>query len=171
MYKIIVETKQVPEHTVLSCEQKKLDAAVCTSPPNPATSDDSCDRVYFNFGNPGVESISGVIHVFKNSPTQRKPPNTDTAADPAVQPPPPMPNSTLLCILAVPSYLTTSEFIRFVSGFNKSIRYMKLLRDNSPTKYMVLAKFDSQQITDDFYFAYNGKRFNLLEVSHQTFQL
>ncbi|KAH3744148.1 BRCA1-associated protein [Pelomyxa schiedti] len=174
------------------------------------------ERVFFNCGNPSVESITGIIHLYKSNPRKEgSPPPSHHAAEthnpqqgvdqPGLPTDPPtqlvgdrqaqpptqalqaqavaqtlpqtqqqavdsnnpqlnIPNSTLLCVLAVPSYLTTSDFARFISGFHRSIHYMKLLRDASPNKYMVLLKFDDQQSTDDFYFAYNGRRFSSLEL-------
>eukprot|EP00727_Mastigamoeba_balamuthi_P008702 m51a1_g4454 putative brca1-associated protein (581) ;mRNA; r:167912-170223 len=139
----------------LGCASPPLTPAGAPSLPSPPpvnenpgdTAAESSSRAPFTTGNPAVETIRGVVHLLKTSS-----PSKDKI------------NSTMLCALAVPSYISTSDFVRFICGYQKSIRYMKLLRNaNAPSKYMVVMQFTCQQAADDFFFSYHGRRFNSLE--------
>lgn len=70
----------------------------------------------------------------------------------------------MLCILAVPSYINTSEFVRFV-GVMTPAPAIKLLRDPAqPGRYMVVITFADQSAADDFFVSHNGRRFSSLEA-------
>lgn len=68
--------------------------------------------------------------------------------------------SNLVCVLAVPSFMSTRDFCDFVACFRDHIRLIRIVRDESPNKYMVLMELDSQESADSFYLQYNGKKFN-----------
>ncbi|KAI7900546.1 BRCA1-associated protein 2-domain-containing protein [Cokeromyces recurvatus] len=82
------------------------------------------------------------------------------------------PDSDTLCILAVPSYMTDTDFIQFVGSHHKShILQYRFIKDYSPNKYTVLVKFDSRASAHDFYNKFNGRRFNMTEpeISHVVY--
>jgi BRCA1-associated protein len=63
---------------------------------------------------------------------------------------------TTLCILAVPSYMTPSDFLGFVGERTREdVSHFRLIKTSRANKYMVLMKFRD----------WNGKAFNSMEVS------
>jgi hypothetical protein len=94
---------------------------------------------------------------------------------------------TVLCILAVPSYMTSQDFIQFISSdppsptqqtqphhhqqqqphqnFLKSISHIRILRDTLPNRYMALLNFRSRDSADGFYTTFLCKPFNALDES------
>ncbi|ORY89969.1 hypothetical protein BCR43DRAFT_464733 [Syncephalastrum racemosum] len=68
----------------------------------------------------------------------------------------------LLCILAVPSYLSTKDLVSFIR-FDPAKAQARILRDNALNKYTVVLKFRHRKDAHDFYQHYNGRQFNALE--------
>ncbi|KAL9650156.1 hypothetical protein ABK040_011325 [Willaertia magna] len=66
----------------------------------------------------------------------------------------------LVLVLAVPSFLSLTDFFEFIDCFRPKLKRIRILRDESPNKYMVLLLFDEQRNADSFYKQYNGKAFN-----------
>jgi BRCA1-associated protein len=71
--------------------------------------------------------------------------------------------SRLLCCLGVPSYMTTSDFLSFVGSFRHEFSHVRIVRDSSPNKYMVLLTFLDQRTADAFFMDFNGRQFSSLE--------
>ncbi|XP_052314173.1 BRCA1-associated protein-like isoform X2 [Oncorhynchus keta] len=71
--------------------------------------------------------------------------------------------SAMLCILTVPSTMTSHDLVKFVAPFYDVMEHMKIIRDSTPNQYMVLIKFSSQADADSFYTACNGRTFNSIE--------
>ncbi|KAG2383195.1 hypothetical protein C9374_004532 [Naegleria lovaniensis] len=71
--------------------------------------------------------------------------------------------STLVCVLAVPSFISTTDFFEFIDCFKSNILKTRILRDESPNKYMVILQFDDQKNADSFFLQYNGRPFNSLD--------
>ena len=77
--------------------------------------------------------------------------------------PPPL-RSNVVCIMAVPSWLSSSELLEFIGGYTRYARQMRLLRDASmPHRHMLLLQFASASIAERFRADYHAKRFNSLE--------
>ncbi|OQV17281.1 BRCA1-associated protein [Hypsibius exemplaris] len=111
------------------------------------TNDEYC--VQFYYGNPSVEMVKGVLHLYRdNERTSLKP----TAV-----------RSTLLCMLAVPAHLSTGDLLRFSAPFSTEIQKLKIIRDQTPNQYMVLFRFKNQESADRFYDHFNGVPFNSIE--------
>ncbi|PIA13017.1 zf-UBP-domain-containing protein, partial [Coemansia reversa NRRL 1564] len=68
-----------------------------------------------------------------------------------------------LAVLAVPGYMTPTDFLSFTGPFSDSIEHVRVIRDSSPNHYMILLKFRSLAKADEFYAYYNGKTFSPLE--------
>ncbi|KAJ2838292.1 hypothetical protein J3B01_001522 [Coemansia erecta] len=68
-----------------------------------------------------------------------------------------------LAVLAVPGYMTPTDFLSFTAAFSTSIKHIRVVRDSSPSHYMILLQFRSLQSADEFYAYYNGKTFSPLE--------
>jgi BRCA1-associated protein len=59
--------------------------------------------------------------------------------------------------------MSTTDFLKYVECFKSKIQQIRILRDQSPNRYMVLLKFSGQKHADSFYKQYNGKPFNSLD--------
>ena len=72
---------------------------------------------------------------------------------------------TTLCILAVPSYLTPSDFLGFVGEKTReSVSHFRMIRTDRVNRYMVLMKFRSGRSAREWRKDWNGKPFNDMEV-------
>ena len=73
--------------------------------------------------------------------------------------------SRLLCALGVPTSFSCADFCAFVAPYEEALLHLRVIRDNNPAKYMVLLKFKTQEIADQFYLDYHGQTFTSLESS------
>ncbi|KAJ7388720.1 hypothetical protein OS493_035998 [Desmophyllum pertusum] len=106
-------------------------------------------KIAFFCGNPMVEIIKGIIHIYKN--------NEMTSLTKGVK------RSEMICMLAVPAKMTCIELMQFVAPSEEFIECVKIIRDTTPNQYMVLVKFKNQDLADEFYNTFNGQPYNLLE--------
>jgi len=73
---------------------------------------------------------------------------------------------TTLCILAVPSYMTPSDFLSFVGeGTRSQVSHFRMVRTSRANRYMVLMKFKHGKQARIWQNEWNGKVFNTMEVS------
>ncbi|KAJ5669403.1 RING finger protein ETP1 [Penicillium macrosclerotiorum] len=69
-----------------------------------------------------------------------------------------------LCILAVPSYLSPSDFLGFVGESSMDeISHFRMIRTSRANRYMVLLKFRSGKKAKEWQKEWNGKVFNSME--------
>ena len=74
---------------------------------------------------------------------------------------------TTLCILAVPSYLTPSDFLGFVGEKTRDeVSHFRMIRTERSNRYMVLMKFRSGRRAREWRKEWNGKAFDGIEVNH-----
>ncbi len=72
---------------------------------------------------------------------------------------------TTLCILAVPSYLTPSDFLGFVGEKTRdAVSHFRMIRTERGNRYMVLMKFRNGKIARQWRREWNGKSFDGMEV-------
>ena len=72
---------------------------------------------------------------------------------------------TTLCILAVPSYLTPSDFLGFVGEKTREeVSHFRMIRTERVNRYMVLMRFRSGKKAREWRKEWNGKVFNSTEV-------
>ncbi|KAJ3321155.1 hypothetical protein HDU93_003427, partial [Gonapodya sp. JEL0774] len=72
-------------------------------------------------------------------------------------------DSQILAILAVPPYMTTSDFLSFITPSHlRHIAHLRFLRDSLPNRYMVLLKFQSQPHAETFRTEFIGRKFSSL---------
>jgi len=72
---------------------------------------------------------------------------------------------TTLCILAVPSYLSPSDFLGFVGEKTRDcVSHFRMIRTPRANRYMVLLKFRSGRRAKEWQKEWNGKVFNSMEV-------
>ena len=73
---------------------------------------------------------------------------------------------TTLCILAVPSYLTPSDFLGFVGEKTREdVSHFRMIRTERGNRYMVLMKFRNGKRAREWRREWNGKPFDGMEVS------
>ena len=73
---------------------------------------------------------------------------------------------TTLCIIAVPSYLTPSDFLGFVGEKTRDeVSHFRMIRTERGNRYMVLLKFRNGKKAREWRRAWNGKAFDGMEVS------
>ncbi|KAL9124006.1 MAG: hypothetical protein Q9217_006620, partial [Psora testacea] len=72
---------------------------------------------------------------------------------------------TTLCILAVPSYLTPSDFLGFVGEKTRDdVSHFRMIRTERGNRYMVLMKFRVGKRAREWRRQWNGKAFDGMEV-------
>ncbi|OLY80484.1 RING finger protein ETP1 [Smittium mucronatum] len=69
----------------------------------------------------------------------------------------------VLAVLAVPAYMTPSDFVSYAGVFRKKISQFRVIRNSSTNNYMVIVKFALSKDAKDFYEYFNGKSFSPLE--------
>ncbi|KAG1176747.1 hypothetical protein G6F70_003265 [Rhizopus microsporus] len=77
----------------------------------------------------------------------------------------------IICILAVPSYMSNEDFMQFLGATRDDIVQYRFIRDFSPNKYTVLLKFRDRRSAFMCYQKYNGRRFSMSEpeISHAVY--
>ncbi|KIW19648.1 hypothetical protein PV08_00222 [Exophiala spinifera] len=79
-------------------------------------------------------------------------------------PPPKDEECTSLCILAVPSYMTPSDFLSWVGEDTRSeVSHFRMVRTARANRYMVLMKFQHGKKAREWQHEWNGKVFNSME--------
>jgi hypothetical protein len=72
---------------------------------------------------------------------------------------------TTLCILAVPAYMTPSDFLGFVGERTREeVSHFRMIRTERVNRYMVLMKFRNGKRAREWRKEWNGKVFNSMEV-------
>lgn len=72
---------------------------------------------------------------------------------------------TTLCILAVPSYLTPSDFLGFVGEKTRDeVSHFRMIRTERSNRYMVLMKFRNGRRAREWRKEWNGRAFDDMEV-------
>lgn len=77
---------------------------------------------------------------------------------------------TTLCILAVPSYMTPSDFLGFMGEQTREdVSHFRLIKTSRANKYMVLMKFREPIKAREWRKEWDGKAFNSMEVGQGAF--
>lgn len=75
---------------------------------------------------------------------------------------------TTVAVLAVPSYMTPSDFMGFVGEKTRDhVSHFRMIRTGKVNRYMVLMKFRHKDDAQTFVKEFNGKVFNSMEVSER----
>ncbi|PLW55947.1 hypothetical protein PCANC_03044 [Puccinia coronata f. sp. avenae] len=75
-------------------------------------------------------------------------------------------------VLAIPSYMTSQDFLAFISSVVESIESVRMLRDSLPNRCIGMIKFRTGQAARHFAREFNGKPFSHLqdrEICHTAF--
>ncbi|KAI0766571.1 zf-UBP-domain-containing protein [Trametes elegans] len=68
-----------------------------------------------------------------------------------------------LAVLAVPSWMTPSDFLAFVAPAADGISHLRMIRDSAPNRSIVVLKFRDPVNAAEFIEEYNGRQFNSME--------
>ena len=113
----------------------------------------------FFSGNPRVERISGVVHLYRPSQGDAAgsgSPGGGAASGTA------LPATDTMCVLGVPGSLAVSDFCQFCGAMLPRIADMRLVRDEQASgddvfRYAVLLRFDTPAAAVEFYRFYHGR--------------
>uniref|UniRef100_A0A8B9G8N0 BRCA1-associated protein n=1 Tax=Amazona collaria TaxID=241587 RepID=A0A8B9G8N0_9PSIT len=128
--KAAVEGRKAPEAASAEDNNKHDDQSKEREAAPDSPSKQLPDQISFFSGNPSVEIVHGIMHLYKT--------NKMTSLKEDVR------RSAMLCILTVPATMTSHDLMKFVASFYEVIEHMKIIRDSTPNQYMVLIKFSSQ---------------------------
>lgn len=71
----------------------------------------------------------------------------------------------LAAVLAVPSYFTPADFLAYVGRAEGEMEALRMIRDVSPSRSLVLIRFRSREAAEEFIEEFDGRLFNSFEVS------
>ena len=76
-------------------------------------------------------------------------------------------DGTILCIPAVPSYLSPGDFLGFIGAkWRGDVSHYRMVMTSRLSRYMVLMKFRDKRIAREWRKEFDGKPFDNLEVRH-----
>ncbi|KAG8220885.1 BRCA1-associated protein 2-domain-containing protein [Butyriboletus roseoflavus] len=104
----------------------------------------------------------GVVHVYRDCDRQ---PDADKQASSSSARTVNLDNSdgVTLGVLAVPAWMTPSDFLAFVAPAAEGMAHLRLVRDSMPNRSMALIRFRRSEEATEFVEAYNGKPFNSMD--------
>lgn len=148
----LVKTPEIPdegEQQVAVTEQISpgpIEIQTFTVETAPAGSGEDGEKLHFNCGNPDVQAIHGVMHIFKEVPKCSSSLVTD-----------------LVCMLAVPTTMRLEDLLSFLAPFTECIQGLRIIKGRSLNQYMVLVRFTSTDSAEEFYWEHHDKQYNCLE--------
>ncbi|KAH7907261.1 hypothetical protein BJ138DRAFT_1014815 [Hygrophoropsis aurantiaca] len=108
----------------------------------------------------------GTVHLYRDCNDQRMGnantmPSSSTADIPTGEAT--LEGGIMLGVLAVPSWMTPSDFLAFVAPAAEGMAHLRLIRDSTPNRSMAIIKFRQPEEANEFIEAYNGKPFNSMD--------
>ncbi|KAG5647905.1 hypothetical protein DXG03_007829 [Asterophora parasitica] len=103
----------------------------------------------------------GTVHVFRDSAS--KPSQEELESVVASTSTVDNADGVMLGVLAVPSWMTPSDFLAFVAPAAEGMAHLRLIRDSLPNRSIAVIKFFNPADAAEFVEAYNGKTFNSME--------
>ncbi|KAL4223545.1 hypothetical protein ACF0H5_017016 [Mactra antiquata] len=143
----VSDTKNSSKHVEKSAKGPVHDGGV--RPKSQSPTPKSTATIHFYSGNPTVEKVKGILHVYKDN-------HMTSLSDDSER-------SELVCMLAVPAKYTIHDLLKFNGPCLAGIEYMRIIRDGSPNQYMVLVKFRNKKLADEYYSTYNNSQYNSIE--------
>ncbi|KAI0666757.1 zf-UBP-domain-containing protein [Trametes maxima] len=113
----------------------------------------------------------GIVHIFREYPRPGGQPSAEGEAS-ASGPSAPEDehqqtniesDNVTLAVLAVPAWMTPSDFLAFVAPAADGIAHLRMIRDSMPNRSIVVMKFRDPDSAAEFIEAYNGRQFNSME--------
>lgn len=75
---------------------------------------------------------------------------------------------TIVAVLAVPPWMNPADFLAFVAPAGEGMAHIRLIRDATPNRTMVVIQFREAASVPEFIAEFNGRPFNSLEVSRYS---
>lgn len=121
------------------------------------------DACQFYSGNPNVEVVEGILHLYKEDEVISKGSVQGTTGD-RVQSLATV-CSDMICMLSVPTSFTCPDLLRFVAPFTDTIIFIRILNSvkSEPRQYLVLIKFKTSDGADRFFRLMNGTSYSMFE--------
>lgn len=118
------------------------------------------EQLSFSAGNPRVEHITGIVHLYRDIKEDECRSGDDDVEDCSETQ-----KSCQLCVMSTPPDMGFAEFCTFLGLYFDKVNEIRLVRRDGVTSanHLVLLQFESQASADGFYEEYNGKPFCLLE--------
>jgi BRCA1-associated protein len=134
------------------------------TPPQGTAEPDNVDLLNFSAGNPRVEHITGIVHLYRHLIDEE---DAGLATEKSSSAPSGLPPSRTeqLCVLSLPPDMGFPELCTFLGAYFDRVKEIRLVRRDSAAKStcLVLLNFDAQDAADGFYIDFNGKPFCILE--------
>ncbi|KNE61137.1 hypothetical protein AMAG_06890 [Allomyces macrogynus ATCC 38327] len=130
---------------------------------NPTTtrprSESPTPRARFEPTHQGTAQIAcGILHLYRESPPTS--PSSPRPAHTVIH----TASTNLLCILAVPMYMTPADFLTWLGPIHAAhISHLRMIRDHLPHRYMVLARFRDAAGARACFTERNGRAFHAFE--------
>ncbi|KAI0077709.1 zf-UBP-domain-containing protein [Panus rudis PR-1116 ss-1] len=120
----------------------------------------------------------GIVHIYREAPNSyAQAASASAKPTPSTTAPIPIPNKNdsssaeaatksegvLMGVLAVPSWMTPSDFLTFVAPAADGMAHLRMIRDSAPNRSIVVISFRNEAEAAEFAEAYNGKQFNSME--------
>lgn len=157
------------------CSSSQQASPQTASPRGTANASGEVDQLSFSAGNPRVEHLTGVVHLYRHltedgalpsgngDGTSHGPTHSSHSSSQTRHLPPN--RSEQLCVLALPPDMGFPEFCTFLGAYFDRVKEVRLVRRDSAAKStcLVLLRFDAQDAADGFYTDFNGEPFCMLE--------
>ncbi|KAF5199654.1 Ring finger protein etp1-like protein, partial [Thalictrum thalictroides] len=102
----------------------------------------------FTNPNPKIQESRGIVHLYRNITKH------SLVSNPNSQ------ESSLLFVVAVPSHISSDDFLRFCGSYIEHVSEILFIRnDGMEDRYSVLIRLVDQKRANDFYRNFNGRRF------------
>ncbi|KAJ3571914.1 hypothetical protein NP233_g3431 [Leucocoprinus birnbaumii] len=103
----------------------------------------------------------GIVHIFRD--VGDRPKSEELAKRASEILPDAEDAGVMLGVLAVPSWMTPSDFLTFIGPAMESVTHLRIIRDSAPNRSIALVRFTNPADAADFVEVYNGKPFNSME--------
>lgn len=168
---VVLRLSVVPSMSAVSVRVVQNTEAGSGSSDGSEASSTWLDTLPFSSGNPRVERICGVVHLYRPTPAQTEAPG----AGGGPTHPPTLPVTDTVCALGVPGGLSVADFCAFVGAMLPRVKDMRIVRDerdvSAPTQtseggagnetpaftYAVIMRFDVPGSAEEFFRFYHGR--------------
>lgn len=116
------------------------------------------DQLDFSAGNPRVEHVTGVVHLYRElDDVPKETGGTEGYACPG-EVGLPTGRNCQICVMSTPPDMGFAEFCTFLGCYFEKVKQIRLVRrDGGKACHLVLLSFCDQESADGFYKEYNGK--------------
>ncbi|KAF6761578.1 hypothetical protein DFP72DRAFT_803728 [Ephemerocybe angulata] len=105
----------------------------------------------------------GVVHIFRDTTKRQSLEDLELQTKALTLEGEAAEDGVIMAVLAVPSWMTPSDFLSFVAPASEGIIHLRIVHDFAPNRSISLIKFSSPADASEFASEYNGKPFNSME--------